>query len=173
MNGKRMAAVFATSLLLGIAGCGSARIAPSTTPLASPPDLLSCLERAGAEVDIRKIDSESRIVEARLPNGDQVYIGKLPSPRIAENAIQTVKRAREEAGPGGIVTASTVARGSILVLAIGREGVDGGVAAKASEKLARTCALRTGARIGRPTFGPDGTQILSHRGRIGRNGIAL
>lgn len=144
---------------VAIAGCGGDSRGLSTGTSQPQPDLSACLERAGADVEIRKVDSTSRMVEARLPDGDQIFISRLPSPGISEKSIQTVRKIRREEGSGGIMTASTVDRGSVLVLVIGRKGVEGGVAAVASEQLARKCAIQTGARVGRPSTLADATEV--------------
>jgi hypothetical protein len=57
------------------------------------------------------------------------------------------------------MTANTVHRGSVLVLVIGREGVEGGLPTAASEQLARTCAIRTGGRMGPPAAPQDAKEI--------------
>ena len=132
---------------------------------ASPPhlDVSTCLERAGAEVEVREVDATSRMVEAQLPNGDLIFVGRLPSPGIADRTIQAVRKVRREEGLRGIMTASTVDRGSILILVIGREGVEGGLATPPSEHLARRCAIRTDARIGRPSTLGGGTRAEMRR----------
>jgi hypothetical protein len=112
------------------------------------------------------------MVEARLPDGDQIFIGRLPSPGISEKSIRTVRRIRREEGLGGIMTASTVDRGWVLVLVIGREGVEGGVAAVASEQLARKCAIQTGARVGQPATLTDGIEVKARSDRIRQNRTA-
>jgi hypothetical protein len=113
------------------------------------------------------------MVEARLPDGDQIFIGRLPSPDIAEKSIQTVRRIRREEGLGGILTAGTVDRGSILVLVIGREGVEGGVAAAASERVARKCAIQTGGRVGQPSTLTDGTEVKARSDRTRQSRTAI
>lgn len=155
-----------------ITGCGGDNEGLSTGTSLPQPDLSACLERAGADVEIREVDSTSRMVEARPPDGDQIFIGRLPSPGISEKSIQTVRRIRREEGLGGIMTASTVDRGSVLVLVIGREGVEGGVAAIASEQLARKCAIQTGAGVGRPSTLTDRTEVEARSDRISRNRTA-
>ncbi len=70
------------------------------------------------------------------------------------------------------MTASTVDRGSVLVLVIGREGIEGGVAAVASEQLARGCAIQTGGRVGRPSTLTGGTEVKARSDPISRNRTA-
>lgn len=135
--------------LASITACGSDNASRTETP-ASHPDVSTCLERSGAEVAIREVDSTSKMAEAHLPSGDLIFIGRLPSPNISGKTIHAVRKKRHENGLEGIMIASTVDRGSVLVLVIGHEGVEGGLPAAASEQLARVCATRTGARMGSP-----------------------
>lgn len=163
MNTRWVGILVVCFLWLGaITGCGgdSKRLGVGVSP--SEPDLVACLERTGADVEVRDVDSTFRMAEAQLPGGDQVFIGRLPNPSIAEKSIQTVRRIRREERLGGIMTASTVDGGWILVLVIGHEGMDGGVPADASGRLARKCAIQTGARIARRSAGSDGIQIARH-----------
>lgn len=160
VDGWHLAILAASCLALGsVAGCGGDGEKSNSANAHVKPDLSACLERAGANVAIRTVGAASRFVEALLPDGDQIFIGRLPSPAISERAIQTARRARQEGGLGGILTASTLDRGSVLILVVGRQGVRGGVAAVASEQLARRCAIETDARIGRPSTLADGTDI--------------
>jgi hypothetical protein len=144
----RLAGMVAVCLCVGtLTGCGTGSQG-STGAAPLPVDLRTCLERANAEISVRIVDSASKMVQARFPNGDEALIGRLPASSIAERTAQAVREVRRREGLAGIVTSSTLDKGSIIVIVIGQGGVRGGMPQAASEQTSRRCALVTGGRIG-------------------------
>lgn len=74
---------------------------PSAGKFRLQPNVSASFERAGPNVKICEVDWTSRIVEARLADGDLIFIGRLPSLAVSGKAIQTVRTFGRNDGLGG------------------------------------------------------------------------
>jgi hypothetical protein len=133
-----------TCLSLGLASCGASPSATAGGGLApSSPEMVSCLERGG--VTAEPLDTESdlgELVAGQAANGDVIFIITLSQRDLSERAISAIRKKKREERIGGIMNTSTVDNGFTVVVAVGHEGVDGGLPSSTSERLARECATR-------------------------------
>jgi hypothetical protein len=105
--------------------------------------MVSCLKHGAATAEPLDLHSDlGELVAGQAPNGDVLFIVTLPNRNVSGRAIQALRKKKTEAGLGGIMTTSTVDNGFVLVIAVGHEGVHGGMPSSASEHLARGCAMR-------------------------------
>lgn len=112
----------------------------------SPPsiqEMATCLKRAGGTAEPLEFESGKEMAAARAADGDAIFIIPLPDPGLGSRASRAIKEGLSKAGrEEGLMTTTSVDRGSTLIVLIGIEGVDGGVASLANEELARECATR-------------------------------
>jgi hypothetical protein len=153
MRGRRrqvgerwMGAIAIGCLSLALAACGGNSAVSGGGSARSIREMVTCLRHAGATAEPLEVDSAHEMAGAYAANGDVIFILNLPNSDLSARATQAVREGMHEAGHGGIMTTSTVDRGSTLIGVIGVEGVDGGVPSAGSEELARECATRTRAR---------------------------
>jgi len=142
-----VAAVILALVLLTACGGGG------TVSSAAGPSIeqeVACLKRAGGTAESLEIESGAEMAGATAANGDTLFIVRLPSSDLAEQASRAIKEAIGKHGQTGLMVHSTVDHGLVLVLVIGVDGVDGGAPSQANEELARECAVRPHSSVGEP-----------------------
>jgi hypothetical protein len=120
---------------------------------ASIQQMTACLERAGGSAEPIEFEPGKQMGAATASNGDEIFIIPLPESGLAGRASRAIKEGVSKFGQVGLLTTRTIDRGSIAIIVIGVDGVDGGLPSLADEELARECAIRPrpGPSAGQPT----------------------